>query len=358
MSPTVAQLRVVLLGRAAGPVRLDQGLQVPRLPSADRGRLLAAGVERAAEGRVRRVRHLAARQVADLLAARVRVGDGPQQRLRVGVAGVGEDLLGRADLDDPAEVHDRDPVAEVLRAGEVVGDVDVGEPEVLLEVEHQLQDLGPHRHVEHRDRLVRDQHARVRDGRPRHDHALLLAAGQVARVLLEEQLDRRQPDPLERGDDLDPSLARRAHAMDAQRVTDGGLHSHRRVESGVRVLEHHLDVAPERAKPTSAQLREVLALERDRSLGRLDQPEQRAAQGGLAAAALADEPHDLPALQRQVDAVDGLDRAGVAADQAVERPAAQAVVHGEVADVDDEVGPGGRPGRRLRLRRQRPAPPA
>ena len=70
---------------------------------------------------------------------------------------VGEDLLRRTDLDDPAEVHDRHPVAEELRRRQVVGDVDVGEIEVPLEVEHQLEDLGAHTHVEHRDRLVGDQ---------------------------------------------------------------------------------------------------------------------------------------------------------------------------------------------------------
>ena len=130
----------------------------------------------------------------------VRVRDRLEQRPGVGVPRVGEDLLGVADLDDAAEVHDRDPVAEELRGRQVVGDVDVAEPQLGLEVQHQLQDLGPHRHVEHRDRLVGHEHARSQDDGARHHHPLLLPAGEVARVLGEEQLDRRQADPLQRLD--------------------------------------------------------------------------------------------------------------------------------------------------------------
>ena len=39
-------------------------------------------------------------------------------------------LLGRRDLDDLAEVHHRDSVGDVADHGEVVGDEQVGEPEL------------------------------------------------------------------------------------------------------------------------------------------------------------------------------------------------------------------------------------
>ena len=86
--------------------------------------------------------------------ARIGLRDRAQQRLRVRVLGIRVDRLRRADLDDPAEVHDRDPVAEELRRRQVVRDVEVGQVELALELEHQLEDLGPHAHVEHRDGLV------------------------------------------------------------------------------------------------------------------------------------------------------------------------------------------------------------
>ena len=67
------------------------------------------------------------------------------------------DRLGRPHLDDPAEVQDRDPVAEELRSREIMCDVEIREPELVLELQHELENLGAHAHVEHRDGLVGDE---------------------------------------------------------------------------------------------------------------------------------------------------------------------------------------------------------
>ena len=48
--------------------------------------------------------------------------DRVDERPGVRVPRVPEELVGVGDLDDPAEVHDGDPVAEVLHDGEVVRD--------------------------------------------------------------------------------------------------------------------------------------------------------------------------------------------------------------------------------------------
>ena len=58
------------------------------------------------------------------------------------------ELLGRRDLDDPAEVHDRDPVGDVADDGQVVRDEEVGKVEVLLEALEQVDDLRLDRDVE------------------------------------------------------------------------------------------------------------------------------------------------------------------------------------------------------------------
>ena len=114
----------------ARPVLLQEDAEVARLPAALGDRLGAPRVERAAQRRLGRVGDLAARQVARHLLVGVGLGDRLEERLGVGVPRVGEDLVGGPDLHDPAEVHDRDAVAEVLRGRQVVGDVDVGEAEV------------------------------------------------------------------------------------------------------------------------------------------------------------------------------------------------------------------------------------
>src|SRR5215210_1846674 len=84
-------LALVLLGGELSPPPLQQLAQVARLPPADLERAGAARVEGAPERRPRRVRHLAARQVARDRPQRIRLRDRPQQRLRVRVLRVGVD---------------------------------------------------------------------------------------------------------------------------------------------------------------------------------------------------------------------------------------------------------------------------
>src|SRR6266545_2597231 len=52
-------------------------------------------------------------------------------------------LGGRGHLDELAEVHHRDPVADVPHDRQVVGDEQVGEVEFPLEVDQQVDDLRP-----------------------------------------------------------------------------------------------------------------------------------------------------------------------------------------------------------------------
>jgi len=76
------------------------------------------------------------------------------------VDGVVHHVVGSPDLDDPAEVHHRDPVREVPGRGQVMGDVDKGEAEADLQLLHHRQDLRAGRQVDHRYRLVGDQQSR------------------------------------------------------------------------------------------------------------------------------------------------------------------------------------------------------
>ena len=69
-------------------------------------------------------------------------------------------LVGRAELDDPAEVHHRDAVRDVADDGEVVGDEHERQVEPVLQVDEQVDDLGLDRHVQRRHRLVGEDHAR------------------------------------------------------------------------------------------------------------------------------------------------------------------------------------------------------
>ena len=158
-------------------------------------------MERAAGGQVARVGRVAVQ--AGRLHPERRVADhreGRRERLRVRMRRLGEDLLARPLLDDPPRVHDREPAAHGGERREVVRDEEDGEPEVALEVLEQPQHLRLHHHVERRRRLVGDQQLRVARERERDQHALLLAAGELVRVVVGPP--GRQPDRLEQPADL------------------------------------------------------------------------------------------------------------------------------------------------------------
>src|SRR6266566_4509671 len=82
------------------------------------------------------------------LQVRVRDGDRALQNLRVGVQRPLPDYSARPNLDDLAEVHDGDTVADVAHHGKLVCDEEVGEPELLLQIFEQVDDLGLDRDVE------------------------------------------------------------------------------------------------------------------------------------------------------------------------------------------------------------------
>ena len=103
-----------------------------------------------------------------------------EQRVRVRVPRAREELVGRRDLDDLAEVHDGDPVAHVADDREVVRDEEVGEPQLVLQVGEQVEDLRLDRDVERRDRLVADDQLGMQRERARDADALALTAGEVA----------------------------------------------------------------------------------------------------------------------------------------------------------------------------------
>lgn len=62
----------------------------------------------------------------------------------VGVARALEQGVASRDLHDPAEIHHRDPVAEMLHRGEVVGDEQQGQAELveISSVRDEVSDAG------------------------------------------------------------------------------------------------------------------------------------------------------------------------------------------------------------------------
>ena len=132
--------------------------------------------------------------------------------------GSGEQRPLVGELDDLAEVHDRDAVRDVLDHREVVRDEEVGEARAPLEGAEQVQHLGLHRYVEGRDRLVRDDDGRLERERAGDPEPLALPAGELVGVAVE--VLEAKPGAREHLRDPVVLLAPRRDAVDLERLGD------------------------------------------------------------------------------------------------------------------------------------------
>ena len=287
----------------------------------------AARMERA-PGRdrfgLRRIAAEARRRHAEPRIADRRVGRG--ERAGVGVGGFPEHGAGGSFLHDGTRVHDREAVADLDEHREVVGDEEHREDEAVLQVLQQPEHLRLHHHVERGRRLVGDDDLRVAGERHRDHHALLLATGELVRVVV--GASRREAHLLE--ELADP--ARRA------RLVGRGVHEHRLgdlvadrahgVQRVERALEDDRRARPaHRAQTARLHREDVLAVEQDlpRDLGpRRQEPHRGVHDRGLPAARLPRHPEHLAARDVEGRATHGGDRTG-----------ARAVGDVQVADGED-----------------------
>ena len=171
--------------QAGGPASLAGRVELGHDGRAFVERDRAPGVERA-PGRDRL--RVAAGRRRDRTAARGSdaspiAGKAAASAFVYGCCGVPNTSRGRALLDDPARVHDRQAVRDLDEHREVVGDEQHREPQLALEVLQQLEDLGLDHDVEGGGRLVGDDQVGAARERHRDHDALLLAARELVRVV-------------------------------------------------------------------------------------------------------------------------------------------------------------------------------
>ena len=257
---------------------------------------IAPGRAFVGQGEVARDRHQRSRVL-------VRAGqrDRPEQRLRIGVLHFVEDILDGAILHRLAGIHHADPVAGLQHQPEVVTDEEhrgaVFGPQLL----HELHHGGFHRHVERGRRLIEDQQRRLRHQRHGDHDALLLSAGKLVRVGLQDTLRVRQ---LHVGDHLERAVVGIlfGHAgMDHRHLHQLLADPHGGVQARHRFLIDHRDLAAaDVAQFILRHLAKVAALELD---GSPDDPAVLAqilhyaeCDGGFAAARFTHQPQRLAGL--------------------------------------------------------------
>ena len=226
--------------------------------------------------------------------------------LRVGVRRLLVDLLGGADLDELAEVHDADAVGEVLEHGEVVRDDDVGQPVssaggafIMLRIcdwiDTSRAETGSSATIE-----PRVQRQRTGEADP-----LALAAGELVRV----EVDRLLASPTSRS-----SSPTRSHCSvrDPMLWTLSG--SRRIVPTRMRGSSEAYgswNMIWKSRRPRRRSLRPSLVtsspVETDRARRRLLERHDEPADRRLAAARLPDEAEGLALAHRERDVRDGLD---------------------------------------------------
>ena len=228
-----------------------------------------------------------------------------QERLCIGVHRRPVDLLPRPDLDDLAEVHNGHTVGDMTHDGEIVCDEQIRESELLLQLLQEVHDLRLDRDVERGNGLVEHHHLRVQGQRPCHSDPLALAARELVREAV--RMFGAQADGPQKLLDPTASFASRVKVVDPEGLRDDVSHRHPRIQRGIWILEDDLDVTSHRAHLSALELRDVPAVEEDRSGGGFDQLDDRAAQGRLSASRLPDDPERLALPHCQIDAVDGSD---------------------------------------------------
>ena len=101
----------------------------------------AAGMEPAALGRIGRRRNVAFQLDPLGLGRRIRIGNGREQGLGVGMQRILEDVLLGAELHHSAQIHNADLVGNELDHGQVVGHEDVSQIHFPLQLLQQIDDL-------------------------------------------------------------------------------------------------------------------------------------------------------------------------------------------------------------------------
>ena len=170
----------------------------------------------------------------------------------------------RRHLDDLAQVHDGHAVTDVLHDREVVGDEQVGQPELAPQVKEQVEDLRLDGDVERRDGLIADDEVRSQCQSPGDADALALTTAEF--VGIAARIVASQPDVIEVVADALIANAALAPAvlvvgLGHESFADDVADRHARIQRSDGVLEDDLDAPAETLQVGTTLAEDVLAVD-------------------------------------------------------------------------------------------------
>ena len=218
------------------------------------------------------------------------------------------DLFRVRKLDHFAEIHHGDAVADVAHNEKIVGNEEIGQAQFILQFVKHVDDLRLNGNVKRGDRLVADDEFRVDGKRTGNADTLALTAGKlvgIARGVFAVEAD--EVHQLQYA--LAAFLFGFAKAVNVQGLGNDVGNGHARVQRGIGVLKDHGRLG--------AELFEValglhgFAVVIDLAARGLIELQNRAADGGLAAAGFADQTEGLTLFDEEGHVVHRFERLGL-----------------------------------------------
>jgi len=219
----------------------------------------------------------------------------------------------RAELHDPSQIHDGNPICDMFDNRKIVGDEQESQSHLAGEPGQQIDDLRLDRNVQGRDRFIGHQQFRFDRQGPGNGDALALAAGKFVRILRRACGERPT---FSRSAAIRPgSSLRGTWRWACIASANASKNSHARIQRGVGVLENHLKGGSRLAQRSSVQGCQRLACQEDRAFDWPDQLQNGPPQSGFAAAGFTHQTEDFALAQRKQHTVHRLDDADAAFEQ-------------------------------------------
>mmetsp|Transcript_28784 Transcript_28784/g.54668 ORF Transcript_28784/g.54668 Transcript_28784/m.54668 type:complete len:326 (+) Transcript_28784:3767-4744(+) len=198
--------------------------------------------------------------------------------------GIVKEGVGRGLFHQPPQIKHADLVGHVLHHRQVMADKEVGEAKFVLEIAHQVQHLGLHRHIERTGRFIADDQLGFGGKRAGDANPLALTTGEFMRKFA--CITGRQAYLFQQflGE------ARHLSAPCGDGFGDDVPHPPTRVERGERVLKNHLNIGAHIVDLLRVGLAgQINAANFHGPCGGPEQPHKHLADGGFARAAFADK---------------------------------------------------------------------